>query len=108
MFKLNTERLVWWPVRVTLSLDDGKTETHEFSARFQLLGRKEVNEISRKRGLDGLLRRVLVEWKDVSIDVPGGDIDNDGVRELLINDTAVRLALVTAYTEASGGARVKN
>lgn len=109
MFVLNTERVVWWPVRVHCSLDGGKTETHEFSAQFQLLSRKAANETTAKDGLDGLLRRVIVGAKDVSVDFPQPDMDFDGIRELLINDTAVRLALLAAYTEAaSGGGRIKN
>ncbi|WP_162906703.1 hypothetical protein [Algihabitans albus] len=111
-FILIAERLVWWPVTVSVPLDGGGVEQQDFEARFALIGDNAYQALVKAHGAlqvdKPLLRRVLRDWRGVKDssheDLPVGD----GTRDALIDITCVRLALTKAYLEAERGGPAKN
>ncbi len=113
MFKLKEDKRFWWPVKVDVPVD-GRHATHKFQAHFLLLDQDEIDETLGGDYDDDdsadrdLLRKVLVDWKQVA-DEDGNAIEfSDEARDRLLRIPYVRVALVRAYFQAIAGRRKKN
>ena len=106
------ERVIWWPVKVSVPLDGGGVEQQDFEARFVLIGDKAYQALVQKHGAlqvdKPLLRQVFREWRGVKDNAKQDLPVSDEARDALIDITCVRIALTRAYLEAERGGPAKN
>ncbi len=98
-----------WLVTVNVPVDGGKTEDHEFTARFKLLSDDDYNKAVQEAASDtDLISKILIGWE--------GLIDDDGKAVKYSKKTLkdlckfpfVRNSIVRAYTQAIQGIAAKN
>lgn len=111
MFRIAKQTTVDWPVTVNIPRDGGTTVKATFTARFEVIGQSEADEII-YGGADGvrdLLKRVLVGWKGVA-DEGGTETEfSEEARGALLDIVYARAALFEAYGRAANGkGREKN
>ena len=104
MFKIEKQTIVQWPVMIGIPRDGGGISKARINAQFELLPNNEFQAIYSDGGNDEtLLRRVLLGWNDVA-DADGNPLAfSPEAREMLIQITYVRSALVAAYMECCSG-----
>lgn len=102
--KLKSELECDWPVKVSVPLDGGETETQEFMARFRLVDDEElVKNGQGLRATKEALRKVFVGF--------GKGVEeewSDEIREALLAKSYVRVALSVAYYNFASGIAAKN
>ncbi|MBD8890148.1 hypothetical protein [Roseibium litorale] len=112
-FRLSDTYAFWWPVTVRLPDPEksGQIMDQSFEARFLMIGGDRLAALDGE-GAKGhaVLKEVWIGWRGVE-DEEGGEASfTPEARDRCLDYAHVRLALYTAYLEASSGqaARVKN
>ena len=112
MFKLAKKTTVDWPVTVSIPQDDGRVTKATFSAKFEVIGQREHDDIVYNAGGElprDLLKRVLIGWKGVATEDGTDKEFNDEACAELLDITYARAALYEAYGKAANGkGREKN
>lgn len=120
-FKVATKKTVWWPATMYAPADGGNYEAQEFEVQLEIIPQSESEEIVYGKHpihKDVLDRYVtgLRQKKDKPEDADQPLLDQDGqaldfatAKKVLLDLNYARVALFTAYSEASGAAgRRKN
>jgi hypothetical protein len=124
-FKITSERVFWWPVKVESPNPDlkmaGKMIEQEFKMKFVALPRAEFKDIQaeqvnmtmqeRIEHEHDLIMRVCLDWDDNVVDEDGNAVGfSKEVLSDLMSDTYFRIGLYTAFSKAMSGeaARSKN
>ena len=105
-FRLSDSYSFWWPVTVKLPDPEkaGKIISQTFEAEFQMIGSERLTALDGESGdQHAVLKEVWTGWRGV-VDEDGGEADFtfEG-RDRCLDYAHVRLALYTAYLEASSG-----
>ncbi len=89
MFKVVKERLVWWPVTVSVPADDGNVEQQSFTLRFRVrdvdgnrellanapaIGPGDAGEKPLSESYAEFVEQLATDWKDVESEDGGGTL----------------------------------
>jgi hypothetical protein len=104
MFILQTEPRWTWPVVVRAPAEAGAFTEHRFSGVWRLLPAEDRDELGKtESGTDDLLRRSIVELRDIQ-DEAGQPVQHStALVDALIAIPWVRRGLIAAYAEALAG-----
>lgn len=105
MFKIETPKVLSWPVTVNIPRDGGNTTQAIFNGKFRMISTGEFNAIYNNGGNDeDLIRNVFVGWGSDLCDESGNPMEfNEANLNLAIAMPYVRNGIVTAYLELSQG-----
>lgn len=120
-FKVAQKKTVWWPATMYAPADGGNYEEQAFEVQLEIIPQSESEEIvyGKHPAFKDVLERYVVglrQKKDKPEDEDQPLLDQDGqafsfeaVKKVLLDLNYARVALFTAYSEASGAAgRRKN
>lgn len=98
-----------WPVTVNVPVNGGKTEQHEFTAKFKLMSQEEYDKALQGTKNDtSFIAKFLIGWSGLLDD---DDKEVPFSKEALKNLCGlpfVRVAIVKAYNQAITGQAAKN
>ncbi|MBO0346044.1 hypothetical protein J0X15_12495 [Roseibium sp. CAU 1637] len=105
-FRLSDTYAFWWPVTVKMPDPDkpGKVLDQSFEAQFLMIGSERLAALDGEGGdQHAVLKEVWTDWRGVE-DENGSEAEfSDEARDRCLDYAHVRLALYTAYLEASSG-----
>lgn len=102
-FRLNGERVVWWPVTINVPIDDGKVDPQKARLRLKLVDTDQFGG-----GKSALIRDHVLDW-DGFEDESGSALPfNTENLERVLNKPYASEAIGLALFEASRGAPAKN
>ncbi|MFD1914113.1 hypothetical protein [Halodurantibacterium flavum] len=105
MLKISKNPEFTHKVRVRVPVDGGYSD-QEFKARFRVLPWDEVEKLDRNPTEQ--LRQIWIGWEDIADDQGVPVPYSDAVRDQLAALLYVRVALLSAYSDAISGARRGN
>lgn len=111
MFKLAKVKTVFWPVKVQIPGDGGKSVQASFEAEFAILDTNEFEDIILQRDDErrDALDAVLVGWRGVKDEDGQSDVAfTPETKKAMLAIPYARAGLLEAYGHASMGGRRKN
>lgn len=112
MFVLGATQSYTWPVEFRLAADEGKIDTHKFTATFKRLTASRMAELHNeitdgKNTVTGIVKEVLIGWKGV-VDDSGADVPfTDAFRDKLLEIPNVAPQIFYIFMDSVQG-KVKN
>ena len=99
MFKVSADPKFTHPVRVMVPTDGGHEE-QTFKATFRVIDVEELTSIEEQGGQKAVLRAVVTHMAELADD-HGNEVPySDGLRDQLIGNPSVRIALYQTYRRA--------
>ena len=107
MFKIVAEPQFTHTVKVRVPVDGGHEE-QSFKARFRVVDAEELARVERDEGRRAAIRRILVSMEELA-DAEGNLVSySDALRDQLLQQTYVEIAIYLTYLDGVTGAKTGN